>query len=304
MYKSFVTSLGFLSIVAFAGGCASSKQGNSKRLPGVWQVSPIEIDGNNKDWPAPYPNYDDKAMLGYAVSNDKENIYITVETGDPATQLKMLKGGLTVWLDRTGGKNENTAINYPLPESVNNKGKAPAKDDESASAIHLEPSQGQKRLLVLRERVEQKMEEAKEFSLQGFKACNEQFSILEKDSCGIKVRIALDQDNELVWEAVIPFRSFYSKAEISRVDKGRPLSICIETEGSKRPEGAAGGGGKGAPRGGGFRPSVGFGGFGMQMGGMRGGGNNTRNASQPDHSMESLYKSSKTWKTFGIAWKE
>src|SRR6267154_5604685 len=103
-----------LSVISIAS-CGSSKHSKSKKLPGVWQAEPITIDGNNKDWPSPYPEYDQKAMLGYAVSNDKNNLYITVETGDPATQLKILREGLTVWIDKTGKQEQVTAINYPLP---------------------------------------------------------------------------------------------------------------------------------------------------------------------------------------------
>src|ERR1039458_2943062 len=88
----------FLSVLFFS--CGSSKHASTKRLPGTWQAQAITIDGKNTDWPSPYPEYDDKAMLGYAVSNDKDNLYITVETGDPATQLKILRNGLTVWTGR------------------------------------------------------------------------------------------------------------------------------------------------------------------------------------------------------------
>src|ERR1700722_16896431 len=105
----------FIAIFALFS-CNSSKHSKIKRLPPCpWQVEPINVDGSNKDWPSPYPEYDDKAMLGYAVSNDKDNLYITVETGDPATQLKILREGLTVWIDRKAEKNEETAINYPIP---------------------------------------------------------------------------------------------------------------------------------------------------------------------------------------------
>ena len=83
--------------------CSSTKNSTTKRLPGYWQNQPITVDGYNNDWPSPYPNYDEKAMIGYNVTNDKDNLYITMETGDLATQLKILTQGLTVWIDKTGG---------------------------------------------------------------------------------------------------------------------------------------------------------------------------------------------------------
>ncbi len=293
MRKSFllVVLVLFISIVS----CSSSKHSKSKKLPGIWQVVPITIDGSNKDWPSPYPEYDDKAQLGYAVSNDKDNLYITVETGDPATQLKILRNGLTVWIDKTGENNELTAINYPIPGDPNeeNDGKLkPAKGQGQGSGQD-------KQRMELEDKVRAAIPDAKEFSLQGFKACNMQFPLLEKDSCGIMVRMALDADNELVWEAVVPFKSFYPKHEVDKRDKGKPMSICFETVASKRPAGQSGGN-HGGGGGGGMRPSMGMGmggGMGMRMGGggNRGGGQTTNNI------MEPLYKSTKTWKKFGIA---
>ena len=270
-----------------------------------WQAEPITIDGSNKDWPSPYPEYDDKAMLGYAVSNDKDNLYITVETGDPATQLKILREGLTVWIDKKGEKDEITGINYPIPTSTDNS----KQEGQRPSSAHAQQVSGtmdreQKRRMELEDRVRKALPEANEYSLQGFKSCNLQFPIMEKDTCGIVVRLGIDADDEMVWEAVVPFKSFYFKSELTRADKGRALSICFETTAMKRPAGQSSGnhGGGGRAGGGGFSPGVGMGGMGMGMrmggGGGRGGRTNTQNT--PDI-MEPAYKSTKTYKKFGLA---
>lgn len=306
MRKILLSALPML-ILALFYSCSSSKHSKNKRLPGVWQVQPIDIDGSNKDWPSPYPEYDDKAMLGYAVSNDKDNLYITVETGDLATQLKILREGLTVWIDKTADKEEVTAINFPIPQSTSGDMQ---QEEKRPSSVHMQQGQGtgqsDKRRIELEDRIKRAMSGANEYSLQGFKSCNLQYNLMETDSCGIKVRMAIDADNEMVWEAVVPFKTFYYKAHISAADKGKPVSICFETTGIKRPAGQAGGNNHGGG-GGGMRPGFGMGGgmgMGMRMGGggmhngNRGGQNNT------DNTMESLYKSTKTYKTFGIAFQQ
>lgn len=286
-----VLALFILSILF--GSCISKKHAKSKKMPGRWQSTPITIDGSNKDWPSPYPEYDDKAMLGYVVSNDKENLYITVETGDPATQLKILREGLTVWIDKTGEKEEVTAINFPLPTHA---GGNRQKDMSPPTHARWNPEEGNnpdKKRLQLEERVKAALGNARDYSLQGFKGCNLQFPIMEKDTCGIVTRIALDEFNELVWEAVIPFKTFYYKAEISKADQGKVISICFETNGAKRPSGQGGGNAGG----GGVRPSVG-------MGRHTGGGINHTGggAGNQGNLMEPLYKSTKTYKKFGLAW--
>lgn len=305
-------SIVFLSIsyLVVAGGCKSSKGSNTSRLPGMWQVQPIVVDGSNKDWPSPYPEYDEKAQLGYAVTNDKDNLYITVETGDQATQLKILRNGLTVWIDKSGGKDEVTAINYPIPANFGNKtpGAAGNRDERGEQSLRMQMQQGdvQKKRLAMTERIKKLMDDAGEFSLEGFKACNAQFPVLGKDSCGIMVHMGLDEDNELIWEAVIPLRSFWYKAQVEKRDMGKPVSICFETTGLPRTAGQGSGGGRSS--GGGFRPSVGVGmggGLGMSMGGHGGrGGGRGQAASGPDNSMEPMYKSTKTWKRFGLAYHE
>ncbi len=295
-----------LCIVLGLFSCSSSKHSSSKRLPGVWQVEPVTIDGSNKDWPSPYPEYDEKAAIGYAVSNDKENLYITVETGDPATQLKILREGLTVWIDRKGEKGEETAINYPIPVNKDSKEqRAPRQKVQGEGQQGMGSDRQQKQRMELEDKVRAALDEAKEFSLQGFKSCNLQFPIMELDTCGIVVRIGLDADNELVWEAKVPLKTFYFKPQVTRADKGKPISICFETTAMKRPPGQQGGGSHGG--GSGFRPSVGFGGMGgmgmgMGMGGgmHRGGGRNS-NQNSTDM-MEPAYKSTKTYKKFGLAY--
>ncbi len=305
----------FLFLPLLLLSCAGSKKSKYTRLPGTWQESHVTIDGSNKDWPSPYPEYDSKASLGYCVSNDRENLYITVETGDLATQLKILKNGLTVWIDKTGKKEEATAINFPLPEEYSKKMYPQSKESSQThrGEENMQKVQGglgdarQKKRLAIEDRVRSGIKDVNAYSLQGFKACNMEFPLLERDSCGIVVRVAMDEDNELVWEAVVPFKSFLNKKEIGKGDKGKPISICFETTGSNKPAGQPGGGGNHGG-GGGMRPSMGMGGMGGGMhmggGGMRGGGNRGggQQSSPVDNDMEQLYKSTKTYKVFGIAW--
>ncbi len=300
MYLQKCCSLIFTcSFAVLLISCSSSKHSGTKKIPGTWQSEPIVIDGSNKDWPSPYPEYDDKAQLGYAVSNDKDNLYITVETGDPATQLKILRNGLTVWIDKAGERNEETAINYPIPVATAEK---TGRDDERPSPGQWQGGGLEKKRIELEDRVKMEISNAREFSLQGFKGCNMQFQLSEKDTCGIIVRMTLDADNELVWEAAVPFKAFYPKREVDKRDKGKPISICFETVGLKRPAGQSR---SGSSHGGGMRPGIGVGGMGMGMrmggGGMSGTGNRQGGQNNENNIMEPAYKSTATWKKTGIA---
>ncbi|MCW3123075.1 MAG: hypothetical protein JWQ38_2567 [Flavipsychrobacter sp.] len=271
--------------------CHGTKHAGGKKLPGTWQATPIVADGSNKDWPSPYPGYDDKAQLGYAVTNDKENLYITVETGDLATQLKILRNGLTVWIDKTGESNKQIAINFPIPQGG---------DEHNTAPVLAQNDDPDKQRLELEDKVRASLLTATEFSLQGFKSCNLQYPVAEKDSCGIIVHMAIDADNELVWEAVVPFKTFYFKPETDKRDKGKPLSIAIETVGLKKPAGQMGGSRVNSISNSGIRPGLSLGGMGMGM--NVGGGRVSRGVPLSSMNMlEPMYKSSITWKKFGIA---
>lgn len=292
-----------ISVGLCACGIAGHKQ--SKKQPGMWAEQTVVVDGINHEWHKPLSNYDEKAMLGYAVANDSENLYITVETGDAATQMKILENGMTVWIDKMGKEAQTTAINYPIPAAY--KGKE--VKDGAYTRVHAEQDAGpteamQKRLLDMRMNIKQAIAEADEYSLQGFKGCNLQFPVKAQNSCGIEVRINMDEDNELIWEAKIPFRAFYFKNKVDRADRTRQMSICIETTGSKRPEGQPTARAANRQRGGGgLRPGISVGGMGMGMsfggGGANGGGSN---AYDPNLTLlEPLYKTTKTWAKTGIA---
>src|SRR5580658_13617 len=95
-YK-YLVSIASLTLLIFCSSCGGSKHKKSKDfMPGTWQATPITIDGDSKDWPSPYPNFDSKAKIAYATSNDKQFLYITMQTGDEMTQTKILKQGMIV----------------------------------------------------------------------------------------------------------------------------------------------------------------------------------------------------------------
>ncbi|MEI8278868.1 MAG: hypothetical protein WCG87_03835 [Bacteroidota bacterium] len=275
-----------LFTIFIVASCSSSKHSHKqvKRLPGKWQATPIVVDGNNKDWPNVYPFQDDKAMISYAITNDKDNLYITMMTGDQLTAMKILQEGFLLWVDKTGSKEQETAICFPKGYN-----RAEVQGTERRRGEHANN---------LAERINKGLDKATAFTMDGFLACNGTYEVSSGDSCGIVVGIGLDEFNQLVWEAAIPFKAFYNKAGIERRDRGKPISICFDIKGRDRPAGNAGGMNS--------RPRVSVGisgmggmGMGMGMGGFGGGGR--RGGSGRGEANEALYKSTKTWAKVGIA---
>jgi hypothetical protein len=261
-------------------------------MPGQWQASPIVIDGDSKDWPSPYPKYDAKAMVAYATSNDGKNLYISMQSGDELTQMKILKQGLTVSIDTTGRKEAQLHINFPMPSD--NDIIEVAKQEEGMNR-----SMGMPRGKKLEQKLATAAKNANQLSLEGFAGCSGGYASTQTNACGIKVMMRMDEFKELVWEAVVPLKAIYHKDSITAADAGKPISVCFAVKAFK-PTGI-----KNADNSGPSMANTMGGGAGMNSAMRNGGGLNRGGGARTntDNPMQHLYDNTKTWKQFGIAWK-
>jgi hypothetical protein len=297
MLHKFITGLSVVLILILSFSCNSSKHsGKSKNvMPGTWQSQPVTIDGDSKDWPSPYPNYDVKALVAYATSNDKENLYITMETGDEMTQMKILKQGMTIMIDTDGGKDAQLKINYPLQNDSDPL--EMAKEDNSGlqkgSATRITHNWDKK--------ISKSAGEANQYSLEGFSVCNGGYLVSQTTACGIKVKLGIDEYKELIVEVMVPFKAIYGKNVITAADAGHPISVCFAVKGFKAPstKGNDNTSNASTPNMGGVGMNSGMAGRG---GGGRGGGGRSGGRGATENPMQHLYESTKTWKQFGLAY--
>ena len=290
MLHKYIIGFVFAILILVSLSCNSSKHSgkSSDTLPGTWQSQPITIDGDSKDWPSPYPNYDAKAMVAYATSNDKQNLYITMETGDEQTQMKILKQGMTIMIDTEGGKDPQYKINYPLqnendPLEIAKEDNGPSKSNAINSPHHWD------------KKIKRSAGEATQYSLEGFSMCNGGYLVSQTTACGIKVKLGIDEYKELIIEVMVPFKAIYSKNIITEADAGHPISVCFAVKGFKAPavknndNNNAGTG------------TANMGGVGRNSG-MAGRGGGRSGHTTAENPLQHLYESTKTWKQFGIAY--
>jgi len=267
----------------------------TKKMPGTWQETPIVIDGKSDDWPSPYPLYDSKSLIGYSTSNDKDYLYITLETGDEYVQTKILKQGLTVWIDTSGKKEQEIAIHFPMQDENDPLTTPSDKGDHNSS------QQGQSKDLT--QKIKRGLSDAIQLTLEGFTDCKGGFLVKEKNACGISVQVGIDEYKELIWEAAVPFSAIYGKAHLDKKMDGRPISVGFYVKGFKKPAtDKENGNGSGMGSGGGG--GMGGGGMGGRGGGRggggRGGGSRSSGVSSP---RDQLFESTRTWKQFGLVYK-
>lgn len=264
-------------------GCAGSKKATDKKnlMPGTWQATPIVIDGDNGDWPSPYPNYDSKGKIAYATSNDARYLYITMETGDELTQLKMLKYGMTVSIDTGGKRNTPFSIDFPLANDNSELDIPITPDGQKESAMQFE-----KQLYL---KVHKAIDLANQLTFEGFSACSGGYMAGQANPCGIKVKARVNTYKELIWEAAIPVKALYGKETLTAADAGHPISVCYYVKGGKAPKS-----GNVDNANGGYNQTPGGGSRNAAMGMPQGGG---RKAENP---LEHLYTPTRTWKQFSL----
>jgi hypothetical protein len=270
-----------IGIIVFLSSCGTSGNTSSKQV-GTWQQTPVVIDGKNNDWPAPYPFYDYKSHLSYAISNDKDNLYITVEAGDQITMTKLLRQGFVVYVDPTSGKDQSKSIAYPMPSS-----EAETKwSKQTPGDMRETEATKQNRIVQMMKMVD----ESHGINITGFKgSCNGILEVKQKNDCGIVTAMDIDEYGSLVWEVKLPFKAFY-KEQLVQADNGKVMQVCLATTGFKNPVV------KTAPQGGGGSAG---------MPGMNGGrgGMNRGASSRADDSRELLFQSTKTWVNIPLVYK-
>jgi hypothetical protein len=213
---------------------------------GHFQSTPIVTDGKTDDWPIPLRFSNGSRTLQYNVTNDDNNIYICISSKEAATQLRILRSGMTIWLDPKGEKNKTMALYFPIGKQPDPERYSGRNSKSTGSDVNTREAE-----LLL---------QSNYYNTIGFLDMeNGQFGVTDTKS---PIQLAIkhnDQDSVLVYEVMIPVRNVLGADWEARANK-KSFSVGIVLNGT--PGTPAGGGGLGP------RTSPG----GMRgMGGMRSG---------------------------------
>lgn len=255
-YASLLVPL-FAALIFIFAGCGDTDL-NSK-----WRTQNITIDGNDSDWGNSLMMVDKlNALVG--VQNDNDNLYLCFVTSDNDLQMKILRMGLTVWLDRTGSDDKKFGIRFPIGMSGMNP--ANFQRDRMNMQTGERPNQDEMKQRIVNNQ--------RELEMVG--PDNEVTRVNLSELKGMQLKIGL-KDNRMVYEMKIPLSLKNGANYAIRADTGSTISVGLET-GTFEPRKNSGGEGfNGGGEGGGFQPPEGgeggddFGGGGMRGGGHRGG---------------------------------
>lgn len=236
-----------------------------------WRDRPISIDGKNEDWQGRLGFLKEPpALVGFL--NDEHDLYICFTTTDPALKARLLRQGLTVWIDPAGGRHKTLGIKFAPAFGPSAEGRGPRPDREArgdderpAPPEGMAPPEGPGPPAGL------------SIKLQGQK---EWLPVPEDQTRGLDVKLEA-KEALVVFEMKIPLLTSEKTPYAAGAVAGKPLGIGLETQKPETPmgrDGREGGpGGEEGPEGGvGGPPTGGIGGGrggfgGPPPGGMGGG---------------------------------
>jgi hypothetical protein len=99
-----------LVLTAVLAGCSSFK---TFELQSRSPEQPIVIDGQADDWAGRLFVVEGQE-ISLGILNDKEYLYVCLRTDANPMRAQILRAGLTVWLDPSGGKKKALGIRFPI----------------------------------------------------------------------------------------------------------------------------------------------------------------------------------------------
>ncbi len=229
-------------------------------LQSNWQDKPVKVDGKATEWTIPLQYYDNDTKLNYVISNDDSNLYYCFRITDDKEQMRVMRVGMQFWIDTTGKNQQQVGIQFPFPQLS-----AMAESNENQSGYHHHTRTDSSTAHGWTGK-------PNEMRLTGFLYPISGVTPMP-NIYGIKVSIARDSTGVTIYEASIPFKTFY-KSVLTSADNNKALGITIilnpmQSEHSNGGSHHGGGSGMGGPGGMGIR---GMGGGGIGGGGYMGGG--------------------------------
>ena len=229
-------------------GCSRQPMASSASR---FAATPPTTDGQPTDW-ADSLRYDPTSKLQYQVLNDGRTVYLRLKVADQGTQARVLRRGLTIWLDTTGRNQHQFGVRYPLGGPPPPNQVAP---DPTASLA----DRRARRTLALAE--------MREMELLNYKGSKEPTLTDAQSPLGVKVALGVNTQDDLIYELAVPLRLLYKR--LPALNPGRVAVVGVLVAGNVPGGGVASPDGSVVGNQNNMGMNGGYGGYGG--GGMRGG---------------------------------
>ena len=274
--KPVLITTAIIALIVIESCSSSKKAGSSSPTPVdkyySKQFTPV-IDGKMNEW-GDSLLYDNSIKCSYALANDDSALYIAIRATDRTQQMKIVQGGMEIWVDNMATKKKSTGVKFPVGGGGM---KMPAGRTTGNGQDAKERTQ-QMRLQMKLKMLTMELTGFKE----GLNGSQDVYSNVQ-----VKPVIDWDDKDNMIYELAIPFAALEETAKANLTT----ISIGIFIKGLKMEQGPGGGMPGGGPPPGGRMP-------GGAPGGMRPGGG----GSMPDQSqMDNMSKDNSFWTKYTIS---
>ncbi|MEO8404000.1 MAG: hypothetical protein ABI480_05380 [Chitinophagaceae bacterium] len=220
------------------------------------------LDGTVKEWPSHKFMMDDGTHIEYAIDNDSKNLYIAMNVSDNRMQIKMMRLGMSTYIDLKGKKKEGRGIEFPekneAPENTFfvKPGSRSGQSDDGQQQQQQKPDLKKMRMMMALN-----MNRLKLFGFEKDEPEDQQLLL----PGSVNIAFTWDSTDVMHIEYVVPLALLGDAASLNQKEIGIGWNIH-PFEMPKREGGGEGGGMTGGGYGGGGRRGYGGG------GGYRGGG--------------------------------
>jgi hypothetical protein len=190
-----------------AGALLQFACSSSVELSSSWKDREIVIDGRDTEW-KDATTFVRSASSDVGVRNDGDYLYFCLQTSERTVQFQIVRLGLTVWFDPSGGSEKSFGIRFPL----GGIGRRVALPDQDDPRPLFEDDQLQAR---------------HDFEL--VRTGGEKTRLSPMDANGIFVRMGM-REKTLVYELRVPMRRTREHPYAVGIDTSQTVGIGIETE--------------------------------------------------------------------------
>ncbi|MBW6498888.1 MAG: hypothetical protein K0B09_10895 [Bacteroidales bacterium] len=180
----------------------------------AWQNEPLSI-ASAESWSAPTAT-DKRSKLDYALSNDRENLYIILQTADPATRLRIIRAGMELEIQTPENEKNPGTIKYPLPEERITLFDGIGRQEGARDRPRQDPTEMFNRVMASQTELE----------LSGFSNHPNGRVPLQNEG-GINIGVDMDSQGVITYKALIPLHTFLDESPAGISAQNHLLTITV-----------------------------------------------------------------------------
>lgn len=211
-----------------------------------WQPDPVGVTDPTA-W-IQQTQYDERSKLHIHLSNDKENLYVLLQTDDDLTKMKMLRAGMELSIDTLGKRDGHCVLVYPIRQEtmmsalvpIRNRGEITEGGTEGFSERQQRfDGENQRKRPDQSEMFQRLIDQQRHAMIHGFNNHRDGRTSIEGES-GIRVVLTMDTTGMISYRAVLPLYTFYKELEAA-ADTTQQFGLTVHISGIEAPQRPAGG---------------------------------------------------------------